>query len=108
MKTTKSEPITRAEMARELERLKEVKVEDRYTISDMAILTGWTPEYLYKLEKTGLIPKAGRVTKGPDGKDLPLSGNPDFCKRGKLLGPRRWSEDQARAIIGFRRGRNGG
>ena len=90
------QPISRAEMARELERLKEMKVSDRYTVGDVALLTGWTREYLYKLEKSGVIPRAKRS-------ETPPSGNPDFCKRGKLMPPRVWTDDQVRRILGFKR-----
>lgn len=94
-------PISQAEMARHLERLKEAKVADRFTISDMAFLTGWTPEYLYRLEKDRRIPVAKRVgsLRGDPGRatDKRRSG-PD--RRGRV---RVWSDEDARTIMGFKR-----
>lgn len=84
-------PISQAEMARQLERLKEKRVEGRYTIHDMSILTGWSHTYLMRLEKDSRIPRAERVG--------PKRGDP---KR-KARGIRRWGEDQARVILGFMR-----
>lgn len=74
--------ISRAKMAVHLEALKEHRVADRYTIADMAFLTGWTPNYLRILERRGRIPKAQR--------------------HDNTLHTRFWGEDAARAILKFK------
>jgi hypothetical protein len=88
--TTKIAPISQAEMARQLERLKDHKVECRYTRSDIAFLTGWTEKYICDLEKKRLIPKA-KMVGAP-------RGNPKFGQGGIHI----WDDDQARVILGFR------
>lgn len=88
---TRAQPVSQAEMTRQTERLDqqyriellkelEGRVAMRFTMRDMTIITGWTQEYLFRLEKTGTIPRARRV------------------------GTRRihqWTEAQARTILGF-------
>lgn len=88
----KTLPISQAEMTRQNAKLDRKygvdaaeavreRSETRYTMTDMAILTGWTQEYLFRLEKDKRIPRAQRV------------------------GTRRlhrWTEEQARLILGFK------
>ena len=102
--------IGRAEMARrvealdrDLERLRCLRVERRFSTQDMTRLTGWSQENLIYLEKRGLIPRARRVGG--------LVGNPGRKARGArkvkdMRGRvRRWSEEQARTIIAVRKSR---
>jgi hypothetical protein len=85
-------PISKAEMTRRVTRLNqhyaelmddklEAMVAKRFTMTDMVALTGWTQEYLIRLDQDGRIPRARRLGK----------------KR-----TYRWTEDQARAILAFR------
>lgn len=89
--TTKTKPISQAEMARHTARLDRAyreeladqlrsRTDQRFTIDDMSILTGWAKTYFFRLERDGRIPRAKRV------------------------GTRRvhqWSEEQARTIMAF-------
>ena len=97
--------ISEPEMARQLQRLKEhrhiTEAAFRYTISDIAFLTGWTENYIRKLEKDGKIPESFRddvvrgfsFRRGPGGKLVEDAKN--------RKGRRYWEEKGARAIIFF-------
>lgn len=85
-------PISKAEMCRRVARLDQhyaevlddrldAMVAKRFTMSDMVALTGWTQEYLIRLDQEGRIPRARRLGKKQT---------------------YRWNEDQARLILAFR------
>lgn len=93
----KIEPISQADMARHNAKLKEdyaAKLKEkfkemvgaRYTMHDMVVITGWSQEYIFRLLKDGRIPQPKRRL-----------GTKRLC---------RWTEDQARVILGFQAAQN--
>lgn len=95
MTTTATKPISQAEMARHTARLNrayseeiENRIKDRdelgFTINDLAILTGWTKTYFFRLIKDKRIPKPTRSKTMHGGH--------------RVL---RWTEEQARQVLAF-------
>jgi len=97
--------IPQAEMVQHLERLKQHRVEARYTISDVAFLTGWTTNYIRILERRRMIPKSQRRGEQHLGLITALKKRGLMKKNGKTpvgFGQERfWDEDGARSIMHF-------
>ena len=75
--------VSQAELGRELERLKDHTVINRFSIEHMAFLTGWTQNYLRILERRKQIPKAFR--------------------RDDAQKTRYWDDEGARSVLHFKR-----
>ncbi len=93
-------PISQAEMVRQREALERRILEqhDYYSIEDVAFLAGWSMNYIRILEKKGLIPVSKRLDDEVRGIGPIVDG-----RRRKPLGKRRWTEEQVRVILGFKR-----
>jgi predicted DNA-binding transcriptional regulator AlpA len=95
---TKVKPVSRQELAKEIEKKSEREVEKKlYSSGDVSRITGWSRAYVLRLEKTRPgFPKAMRLGVPRGAKD----------KNDHLKRPRFWDEEGLRLILGIKRGQD--